>query len=152
MAFKNWFAHDSTAESAALAYYTVFSLAPVLLVVVAIAGAVFGEDAVRGRIVHQFGGMIGAEHAKLVQTVRQKAQMEDSNGLAAVVGIVMLVIGATGVFAQLQSSLNRVWGVQPKKGHFLKNFLRKRLLSFAIVVATPPEPGAKRKLRPRKEP
>ena len=132
---KNWFAHDSMSESAALAYYTVFSLAPVLLVVVAIAGAVFGHDAVRGRIVHQFGGLMGEEQAKMVQTILQKTEQEKSNGLAAAVGIVTLIFGATAVFAQLQASLNRIWGVTPKPGRFFKDFLRKRLLSFAIVVA-----------------
>ena len=133
--FKNWFAHDSMSESAALAYYTVFSLAPVLLVVVAIAGAVFGHDAVRGRIVHQFGGLMGEEQAKMVQTILQKTEQEKSNGLAAAAGIVTLIFGATAVFAQLQASLNLIWGVTPKPGRFFKDFIRKRLLSFAIVVA-----------------
>jgi membrane protein len=132
---KNWFAHDSLAESAALAYYTVFSLAPVLLIVVAIAGAVFGTDAVRGRIVGQFGGLMGEEQAKMIQTILQKTQEGKSSGLAAAVGIVTLVVGASGVFAQLQSSLNRIWEVKPKPGHFFRDFIRKRLLSFAIVVA-----------------
>lgn len=133
--FKNWFAHDSMSESAALGYYTVFSLAPVLLVVVAIAGVVFGRDAVRGRIVGQFGGLMGKEQAELVQTILQKAQQEKTSALATVIGIVTLVSGATAVFAQLQASLNRIWEVKPKPGHFLRDFLRKRLLSFAIVVA-----------------
>jgi hypothetical protein len=114
--FKNWFAHDSMAESAALAYYTVFSLAPVLLVVVTIAGAVFGPDAVRGRIVHQFGGLMGEEHAQMIQTILQKTQQEKASGLATAVGIVTLLFGATAVFAQLQSSLDRIWEVKPKPG------------------------------------
>jgi hypothetical protein len=97
------------AESATLAYYTVFSLAPVLLVVVAIAGTVFGPDAVRGRIVHQFGRLMGEEQAEMVQTILQKTQQEKASGPAAVVGIVTLLFGATVVFAQLQSSLDRIW-------------------------------------------
>ena len=133
--FKNWFAHDSTSESAALAYYTVFSLAPVLLVVVAIAGAVFGPDAVRGRIVRQFGGLMGEEQAKMVQTILQKSEQEKSNGFAAALGVITLIFGATAVFAQLQASLNRIWEVKPKPGHFFTDFIRKRLLSFAIVLA-----------------
>jgi membrane protein len=133
--FKSWFAHDSMAESAALAYYTVFSLAPVLLVVIAIAGAVFGRDAVRGRLVQQFGGLMGKEQAALIQTILQKTQTEHSDGFAAIVGFVTLLIGATAVFSQLQASLNRIWEVKPKEGHFFKNFIRKRLLSFAIVIA-----------------
>jgi membrane protein len=133
--FKNWFAHDSMAESAALAYYTVFSLAPVLLVVVTIAGVVFGADAVRGRIVSQFGGLMGREQAEMVQTMLQKSQEQQSKGLAAAIGLITLIVGATAVFSQLQASLNRIWGVQPKPGHFFKDFIRKRLMSFAIVIA-----------------
>lgn len=132
---KNWLGHGSMSESAALAFYTVFSLAPVLLVVITVAGAVFGQDAVRGRIVRQFEGLMGREQAVLVQTVISKAQEQKSGGIAAIVGIVTLVIGATGVFAQLQSSLNRIWEVEPRPGHFFTDFLRKRLLSFALVLA-----------------
>jgi membrane protein len=134
-AFKNWFAHDSMAESAALSYYTVFSLAPVLLIVIMIAGAVFGEDAVRGKIVRQFAGLMGEEQAQLVQLILQKARKENTDGLAAAAGIVTLILGATAVFSQLQASLNRIWQVKPKPGHLVRDFLRKRLLSFAIVAA-----------------
>ena len=132
---KNWLGHPSMSESAALSYYTVFSLAPVLLVVITVAGAVFGQDAVRGRIVKQFEGLMGRDQAVLVQTVMEKAHEQKSGGIAAIVAFVTLILGATGVFAQLQSSLNRIWEVEPKPGHFLKDFLRKRLLSFAIVLA-----------------
>jgi len=134
-ALKNWFAHDSTSESAALAFYTVSSLAPLLLVVVTVAGAIFGEDAVRGRLVRQFEGLMGREQAGLVQTVLKKAERDPTGRPAAIGGAVLLIVGATAVFAQLQSSLNRIWEVEPKPGHFLKDFLRKRLLSFAILVA-----------------
>jgi membrane protein len=134
-ALKNWFAHDSTSESAALAFYTVSSLAPLLLIVVTVAGAIFGADAVRGRLVRQFEGLMGRDQAGLVQTVLQKAERDPAGGPAAIGGAVLLIVGATAVFAQLQSSLNRIWEVEPKPGHFLKDFLRKRLLSFAIVVA-----------------
>jgi len=134
-AFRNWFAHDSTSESAALAFYTVSSLAPLLLIVVTVAGALFGADAVRGRIVHQFEGLMGREQAGLVQTVLQKAKRDPGGGPAAIGSAVLLIIGASAVFAQLQASLNRIWEVEPKPGHFLKDFLRKRLLSFAILIA-----------------
>lgn len=133
-AFKRWFTHDSMAQSAALSYYTAFSLAPVLLVVVAIAGTVFGKDAVRGRLVRQFEGLMGRDQAVLVQTVLKGAERDDSGPIAAIAGVVMLIVGATAVFAQLQSALNRVWEVKPKKGHFVSDFLRKRMLSFALVL------------------
>jgi membrane protein len=134
-ALKNWFAHDSTSESAALAFYTVSSLAPLLLIVVTVAGAIFGEDAVRGRLVRQFEGLMGRDQAGLVQTVLTKAKQDPSGGPAAIGGAILLIVGATAVFAQLQSSLNRIWEVEPKPGHFVKDFLRKRLMSFAVVVS-----------------
>lgn len=132
--FKRWFTHDSMAQSAALSYYTAFSLAPLLLVVVTIAGAVFGKDAVRGRLVHQFDGLMGRDQAALVQTVLKGAERDDSGPVAAIAGVVMLIVGATAVFAQLQSALNRIWEVTPKEGHFVRDFLRKRLLSFTLVL------------------
>ena len=131
---KRWFTHDSMAQSAALSYYTAFSLAPVLLVVVTIAGVVFGKDAVRGRLVRQFEGLMGRDQAALVQTVLKGAERDDRGPIAAIAGVVMLIVGATAVFAQLQSALNRIWEVAPKKGHFVSDFLRKRMLSFALVL------------------
>ncbi len=133
-AFKRWFTHDSMAQSAALSYYTAFSLAPLLLVVVTIAGLVFGKDAVRGTLVRQFDGLMGRDQAALVQTVLKSAARDDSGPFAAIVGVVMLIVAATAVFAQLQSALNRIWEVTPKKGSFIADFLRKRMLSFALVV------------------
>ena len=135
LTFKNWFAHDSTSESAALAFYTVSSLAPLLLIVVAVAGSIFGADAVRGRLVRQFEGLMGRDQAGLVQTVLTKANSDPAGGPAAIFGAILLIVSATAVFAQLQASLNRIWEVEPKPGHFIKDFLRKRLLSFAVVVA-----------------
>jgi membrane protein len=134
-ALKNWFAHDSTSESAALAFYTVSSLAPLLLIVVTVAGALFGADAVRGRLVHQFEGLLGRDQASLVQTILTKAKSDPASGPAAIGSAILLIVGASAVFAQLQQSLNRIWEVEPKPGHFLKDFLRKRLLSFAILIA-----------------
>jgi len=134
-ALKNWFAHDSTSESAALAFYTVSSLAPLLLIVVTVAGALFGADAVRGRIVHQFEGLLGRDQAGLVQTILTQAKSDPASGPAAIGSAILLIVGASAVFAQLQQSLNRIWEVEPKPGHFLKDFLRKRLLSFAILIA-----------------
>jgi membrane protein len=133
--FKNWFAHDSTSESAALAFYTVSSLAPLLVIVVAVAGSIFGADAVRGRLVRQFEGLMGRDQAGLIQTVLTKANSDPAGGAAAIFGAILLIVSATAVFAQLQASLNRIWEVEPKPGHFVKDFLRKRLLSFAVVVA-----------------
>jgi membrane protein len=132
--FSKWFAHDAMSQSAALAYYTVFSLAPLLVVVISIAGAVFGEDAVRGRIVRQFQGLLGREEATFIQTVLQKAKKDSSGPVASVLAVLVLIVGASAVFGQLQTSLNGIWEVKPRVGHFFSDFIRKRLLTFALVL------------------
>ncbi|MEO8190811.1 MAG: YihY/virulence factor BrkB family protein [Acidobacteriota bacterium] len=126
--------HRSLTESAALSFYTLFSLAPVLVVVIAVASAFFGEDAVRGQVVRQFGDLMGPEQARMVQSILRRVAREHREGLAALVGGVTVLLGATALFAQLQSSLNRVWEVAPRKGHVIRTLLKKRLVSFAVLL------------------
>ncbi len=130
----SWNRHGASAQSAALAFYTIFSLAPVLVVVIALAGAVFGEEAVRGQIFGEFRGLMGDQAALLVQEVLQSAAAPVSGRRATIVGIVTLLFGATAVFGQLQDALNTVWEVAPKPGAIFTTLLRKRLLSFAVVL------------------
>jgi membrane protein len=121
--------------AAALAYYTVFSLAPLLLIVIAIAGSVFGEEAARGEIVGQIQGLVGQEGAQVIQDMLQNTQKPNSGGtFATIFGIVTLLFGATGVFGQLQDALNIIWDVQPEPGRGVKNFIQTRVLSFAMVL------------------
>jgi membrane protein len=131
--FMSWSRHGASAQSAALAFYTIFSLAPVLIVVIALAGAIFGEDAVRGQIFREFRGLMGDQPAMLVQEVLKSAAQPSTSRLATLVGIVTLLLGATAVFGQLQDALNLVWDVAPKPGAVFTTLLRKRLLSFAVV-------------------
>lgn len=130
----NWNEHGASAQSAALAFYTIFSLAPILVVVIALAGAIFGEEAVRGQIHTEFQGLMGPEAALLVQEVLKSAAQPTTGWIATLLGIGTLLFGATAVFAQLQDSLNRVWGVAPKPGAIFTTLLRKRLLSFAVLL------------------
>lgn len=130
----NWGLHRCSAQSAALAFYTIFSLAPILVVVIALAGAVWGEEAVRGQIFAELEGLMGRDAALLVQEVLKGADRPDSGRLTTGVGIVTLLLGATAVFGQLQDALNTVWAVAPKPGATLTTLLRKRLHSFALVV------------------
>ncbi len=130
---KNWNEHDASTQSAALAFYTIFSLAPVLVVVIAVAGLLFGADAVRGQIDREFQGVMGRDTAVFIQGVLQSAARHGS-GLAAVLGTATLLVGASAVFVQLQQSLNVIWAVAPRPGAALTTLLRKRLLSFALVV------------------
>ncbi len=130
----NWLRHRSPVESAALAFYTLFSLAPVLLVMVVVAGAIWGEEAVRGRIVYEFSGLMGREAAGVVQTALESAAVDGSSNVAAAVGLATLLFGATAVFVQLQDTLNQVWEVAPKPGRLISDFLKKRLVSFGVVL------------------
>jgi translocation and assembly module TamA len=133
-AISSWNDHDATTQSAALAFYTLFSLAPVLVVVIAVAGAVFGAEAVRGQIFGEFQAWMGPEAAAFVQSVLRSAAKPTGSRLAATLGTLTLVFGASGVFVQLQGSLNRIWGVIPKPGATFTTLLRKRLLSFAVLL------------------
>ena len=129
-----WNDHDASSQSAALAFYTMFSLAPLLVVVIALCGLAFGAQAVRGEIMAQFQDWMGRDAASLVQSILATAAEPNTNRLAGVLGILTLIFGASGVFVQLQQSLNRIWGVVPKPGAVLTSLLRKRLLSFAVVI------------------
>jgi membrane protein len=131
----NWGVHRCSAHSAALAFYTIFSLAPVLVVVITLAGAVWGEEAVRGQIFDEFKGLMGPDAALLIQEVLKSAAARQASGwIPAVVGIVTLLLGATAIFGQLQDALNTVWSVAPKPGAALTILLLKRLHSFAMVI------------------
>jgi membrane protein len=130
-----WDEHDAFTQSAALAFYTLFSLAPVLFVVVSLSGAVFGAEKVRGEIVGQFQELMGREAGTAVQGVLERAQKSVRGGIGGILGIAALLFGTTAVFMQLQTALNVVWEVKPRRGQVLKTLLTKRLLSFAVVLA-----------------
>ena len=133
---SKWNDHDATTQSAALAFFTVFSLAPVLVVVIAVAGAIFGADAVRGQIFNEFQLWMGPQAAGFVEQILRSAAKPStsSSRLVAGLGIVTLIFGASGAFVQLQASLNRVWEVAPRPGAAFTTLLRKRLLSFAVIL------------------
>ena len=128
--------HSSDTQSAALAFYTLFSLAPILLVVVSIAGRFFGEGRVHGEIVRQFQRVMGHDAGLAVAAVLEKAAGPGIGaGPGSIAGVVAFVLGATAVFIQLQEALNRVWEVAPKPGPMFRSLLRRRLVSFALVLA-----------------
>jgi membrane protein len=133
-AVKNFSTDRATVEAAALSYYTVFSLAPLLLIVIGIAGFIFGRDAVAKSLVEQAQGLVGEQGAQLIETVLQNATKPANGAIAAVVGVVTLILGASGVFGQLKDSLNKIWQVEPQPGRGLWTMLRTRILSFAMVL------------------
>jgi len=133
--FAEWKEDNVPVLAAALAYYTVFSLAPLLLIAIAIAGAVFGEEAARGELVRQIQGLVGKEGAEAVQAMIQNADKPNSGGaIATIIGVILLMFGASGVFGQLQFALNTIWEVKPKPGQGIRSFLVSRFLSFAMVL------------------
>lgn len=121
--------------AAALAYYTVFSLAPMLVIIIAVAGFFFGAEAARGQIVDQISGLIGPDAAGMVQTMIQGASNPTGGIIATVVGVVTLLVGATGAFGQLQAALNQAWDVPDQAtGQGILDTLKDRLLSFTMVL------------------
>lgn len=132
---RAWVDDYVSSMGAALAYYTLFSIAPLLIIAIAVAGLVFGQEAARGEIVAQIQGLIGQEGAIAVQGLLKSAHEPAQSIFATVVGIITLVIGARTVFAELQSALDRIWRVpDPAKVHGIWTLLRTRLLSFGLVL------------------
>jgi membrane protein len=121
--------------AAALAYYTILSLAPLLVISVALAGLVFGEAAVEGQLVDQIEGVVGREIGETIQLVIENAASVDRSGeLATIIGFILLFLGASGVFSQLKTALNMIWGIAPGRGQGPWGILRSRFLSFTMVV------------------
>ena len=119
---------------AALAYYTVFSLAPLMLVLLAVFGLIYGGSATaRDKITHQMGYFVDHSTVDVVKSVANNASKPSKGIVSTVVGIVVALFGASGIFGQLQDALNTIWGVKPKPGGGIKGFIRARFLSFAMV-------------------
>jgi membrane protein len=129
-----WWNDNVSRLGASLSYYTLFSLAPMLVIAIAIAGFVFGPEAARGEIVSQIQGLVGREGARAVQAMLQGAAKRSSGIIATIVGVVTLVVGATGIFLELQTALNGIWRVKPKPSAGIIGVLRQRLISFGLVV------------------
>src|SRR5262245_28595100 len=115
-AAADWRDDKAPMLGAALAYYTLFSLAPLLVLITAIAGVAFGREAVHGQLVGQLSGLLGEEGGRAVETMIANADRPKESVLATVIGLVMLLVGASGVFGQLQDALNTIWEVKAKKG------------------------------------
>jgi len=133
-AFQGWMEDGSLELGAALSYYTAFSLAPLLVIAIAIAGLVFGRDAVEGRLFAEIRGLVGPHSAATIQSMIASAGRRGSGALATVVSVVVILFGASGVFGQLQTSLDRIWHVAPKPDRGVRGILRDRFLSFGMVL------------------
>jgi membrane protein len=131
----NWVDDHAQSMGAALAFYTIFSIAPLLLIVISVAGFFFGEDAARGEIYGQLNELLGSRGALAVQGLLESARRSTDSTLAAAMGLLFLYIGATSVFAELQEALGRIWRTpQPQPVNGLWKLLRARLLSFGLIL------------------
>lgn len=133
---NSWIDDYVPSMGAALAYYTMFSLAPLLLIVISVAGLVFGEDAARGEIQAELRALMGESGARAVQDLLTSVQKPAEGAMATLLGVVLLLLGATSVFAELQDSLDRIWHVPTRKrSSGVLVLMRTRLLSFGMILA-----------------
>lgn len=131
------FADDNGMKlSASLSYYTIFALGPIFLLIISFAGIFYGRDAVQGKIFGQLKGLLGSSAALQIQSIISNVQRSDNTLIGAIVGIIILILGATGVFTEIQSSINYIWSVRAKPEKGWLKLLLNRLLSFSLVVAT----------------
>jgi len=133
-AITAWFEHRAASKGAALAFYTLFSLAPILVLVISIAGLVFGAEAARGEIFEQLRGLVGEQGAAAIQGILAATHRAGGSGVAALVATGILFVGATSAFAELKSSLDDIWHVPPPRTAGWQTLLRARLLSFSLVL------------------
>ena len=120
--------------SAALSYYTIFSLAPMLLVMITVLSIFFGRDAIQGQVFEQISGLVGAQAAAQLQDILKNAELSNKSGVAAAIGIGTLVVGATGVFAEIQSSINYIWSIEARPEKSWLKYLKTRLISFSLIL------------------
>jgi membrane protein len=129
-----WIAHRASSKAAALAFYTLFSLAPILVLVIAIAGFFYGEDAAQGQLLHELRGLVGQQGAEAIQSILAGARNKEGGMWATLVAGVLLVVGATSAFSELKDSLDEIWGVPAPKDASWFDTVRTRLLSFGLIL------------------
>jgi membrane protein len=133
-AVSEWMEHRAASKGAALAFYTLFSMSPVLVLVIAVAGLFYGAEAARGQLIDELRGLMGPQSAQTVQAVLASAQNKESGTVATIVATVLLLFGATSVFAEMKDSLDEIWDVPPPQGASWWDTVRTRLLSFGVIL------------------
>lgn len=132
---QNFYTNEAFTLAAAIAYYSLLSMAPLFIIVIAIAGIAFADRVVQDQLIDQIHALVGIEGARLAETVIENTESEARSKFSLAVGTALTVFGASTVFAQLQGALNRVWQVKADPSNAIRNFLKHRLLSFALVVS-----------------
>lgn len=120
---------------ASLSYYTIFSIGPVLIIIISLAGIFFGKEAVQGKIYYQLNGILGSSAAIQIQDIIQNIEKSQLSASGAVIGFIVLIIGATGVFTEIQDSINYIWSVRAKPQKGWLKILINRLISFSLIVS-----------------
>lgn len=133
-AFWAWEDDNAWRLGAAIAYFTVFSLAPLLIIVIAIAGLAFGHEAVEGEIFRQIGGLIGYDGARAIQNMLRKVYLTHASLPETFFGLVLLIFGATAVFVQLRDALNTIWYIGEKPISSIKSFVKARIIAFTAIL------------------
>ncbi len=133
--FNSWLNHDAPRMGAALAFYTMVSMAPLVVLVTAMVAMFFGQTTAQDQILYQVHAMIGRDGAVAVKTMIESAQKQEAGGLAAIIGLLTLLLGATGVFGELRAALNTVWGIKAQSTDGVLVWLKERIFSFGMVLA-----------------
>ena len=133
-AVTEWLSHRASSKGAALAFYTLFSLAPILVLVIAIAGFFYGTDAAQGQLLDELRGLVGKQGAETIQAILAGARNKESGKLATLIATALLLVGATSAFAELKDSLDEIWDVPPPKDATWWDTVRTRLLSFGLIL------------------
>jgi membrane protein len=131
--FKGFIDDNAIKLSAALSYYTIFSLPPLLIIIISLSGIFFGADAVKGEIFGQIKGLVGNDTALQIQETLKNVKLSNSTAFATIIGIIILLIGASGVFSEIQDSINFIWGIKAKPRRGLIKFMYNRLMSFSMI-------------------
>ena len=133
--FKEFSADNILKYSASLAYYTVFSIAPLLVIITALSGIFFGKDAVTGEVYNQLNGLVGSVAAVQIQDTIKKIHLTGNNFFASIVSIIILLVGATSIFGEVQDSLNKIWGLRVKTKKTWWKLILTRLISFSLILS-----------------
>ena len=133
-AVTQWLAHRAASKGAALAFYTLFSMAPILVLVIAVAGFFYGAEAAQGQLLNQLRGLVGKDGAQTIQAILAGARDKESGMMATIIAGVLLLVGATSVFAELKDSLDEIWSVPAPKDAGWWDTVRTRVLSFGLIL------------------
>src|SRR6476620_219600 len=132
--FLEYFADNVIKYSASLAYYTTLSLAPMLVIIISISGFLFGKEAMRREVYGQINGLVGSDAASQIEKTIQNIHLRGDTPFATIISLVILLIGATGIFGEMQDSLNKIWGLKTTTRRAWWKLILNRLLSFSLII------------------